>query len=62
MNYSASILVLQRVVEFVLFGYLKKWANDKTNFKLSMQKTARRSTRKPIKRSSERAVSKSIEI
>lgn len=48
MNYSAATLLFQRVVEFILYTYLKKWANDKNNFKLVSEKSSsRKSSRYP---------------
>lgn len=62
MNYSAATLLFQRVVEFVLFAYLKKWAYDKTNFKLPTDKTARKSARYARSHSSVRTATKSANI
>tara|TARA_B110000305_G_C18845089_1_gene361896 strand:- start:91 stop:354 length:264 start_codon:yes stop_codon:yes gene_type:complete len=48
MNYSAATLLFQRVVEFILYTYLKKWANDKNNFKgVSEKSSNRKSSRYP---------------
>ena len=46
MNYSTATLIFQRVVEFVLFVYCKKWANDRNNFKLASEyQSSRKSSR-----------------
>ena len=46
MTFSAATLLLQRVAEFVLYFYLRKWTANKYNFRVAREKSSRRSSRR----------------